>query len=125
MLEGATPNGLPRDQELRTLFERLRQHVRSPHLRTGSILARGVIGLVAVAMLMGRTSLRRHHPVRTPVRHSPRPHPQLRTGQDTAVSTLSRTLRRFDVSEFEAILSLRIAGRHRPDHGHRVSNPLI
>ncbi|WP_029632148.1 transposase family protein, partial [Zavarzinella formosa] len=73
-----------------------------------------VIGLVALAMLMGRTSLigiarfGRQHGV--PLAHAL----GFKRGKTPAVSTLSRTLRRFDAVQFEAILARWVAGRVAP-----------
>ncbi|WP_020473844.1 transposase family protein, partial [Zavarzinella formosa] len=80
-----------------------------------------VIGLVALAMLMGRTSLigiarfGRQHGV--PLAHAL----GFKRGKTPAVSTLSRTLRRFDAVQFEAIMSRWIAGRVDPDAFRQIS----
>lgn len=70
-----------------------------------------VMGLVALAMLMGRTSLAgisrfgRQHGI--PLAHAL----GFRRGKTPAISTLSRTLRRFDAQQLEAAMSRWIAGR--------------
>ena len=80
-----------------------------------------VLGSVALAMLSGRSSLigiarfgRQHG---APLAHAL----GFRRGKTPAVSTPSRTLRRFDAAELEAILSRRIAGRIDPDAFERIS----
>ncbi|VTS08273.1 transposase family protein [Gemmata obscuriglobus] len=72
------------------------------------------LGLVALAMLMGRTSLngiarfgRQHGPA---LAHAL----GFRRGKTPAVSTLSRTLRRFDADQLEHVLSYWIASRVDP-----------
>ena len=78
-----------------------------------------VLGLVALAMLLGRTSL-------TAISRFGRQHgPPLawalgfRRGKTPTASTLSRTLRRFDAGELEAAFARWVQGRvaHRP-FGH-------
>lgn len=82
---------------------------RSPHGRIHPLPA--VMGLVALALLMGRKSLKgiarfgRQHG--TPLAHAL----GFRRGRTPAASTLSRTLRRFDGSHLEAVLSRWIQGR--------------
>jgi hypothetical protein len=70
-----------------------------------------VLGLVVLAMLMGRTSLvgvarfgRQYGP---PLAHAL----GFRRGKTPAVSTLSRTLRRFDPDRLEAVLADWVRGR--------------
>ncbi len=85
---------------------------RSPHGRIHPLPA--VLGMVALAMLMGRKSLagiarfgRQHG---TPLAHAL----GFRRGKTPTVSTLSRTLRRFDADQLEAILARWIQGRIDP-----------
>lgn len=85
---------------------------RSRHGRVHPLPA--VLGLVALALLMGRKSLasiarfgRQHG---TPLAHAL----GFRRGQTPTKSTLSRTLRRFDPQQFEAALSHWIEGRIDP-----------
>lgn len=98
-----------------TLFEALATvpDPRSPRGQIHPLSA--IIGLVAVAMLMGRTSLagisRFGRQRGAPLAHAL----GFKRGKTPSTSTLSRTLRRFDVAEFEAILSRWIAGRLGPD----------
>jgi len=72
------------------------------------------MGLVALAMLMGRKSLigisRFGRQYGTPLAHAL----GFRRGKTPTVSTLSRTLRRFDVEQLEATLSRWLAGRIDP-----------
>jgi hypothetical protein len=79
------------------------------------------MGLVAVAMLMGRTSLigiarfgRQYGP---PLAHAL----GFRRGKTPTVSTLSRTLRRVDPADVEAALSRWIAGRVDPNTFDHIS----
>ena len=104
-----------------TLFEALATlpDPRSCHGRIHPLSA--VLGLVALAMLMGRTSLigiarvgRQHG---TALAHAL----GFRRGKTPAVSTLSRTLRRFDVEQLEAILSRWIQGRVDPATFDQIS----
>ena len=91
--------------------------VPDPRSRHGQIHPlSAVLGLVALAMLQGRTSL-------TAISRFGRQHgPPLawalgfRRGKTPTVSTLSRTLRRFDAGELEAVFARWIEGRvaHRP-----------
>ena len=85
---------------------------RSRHGRVHALPA--VMGLVALALLMGRKSLagiarfgRQHG---TPLAHAL----GFRRGKTPAKSTLSRTLRRFDAQQLEAALSRWIEGRTEP-----------
>jgi DDE_Tnp_1-associated/Transposase DDE domain len=94
-----------------TLFEALATlpDPRSRHGRIHPLPA--VMGLVVLALLMGRKSLKsiarfgRQHG--TPLAHAL----GFRRGKTPAVSTLSRTLRRFDASQLEAVLARWIQGR--------------
>jgi hypothetical protein len=94
-----------------TLYEALAT-MPDPRSRHGKIHPLpAVLGLVALAMLMGRTSLisiarfgRQHG---TPLAHAL----GFTRGKTPAVSTLSRTLRRFDAAKLEAILTLWLTGR--------------
>lgn len=79
------------------------------------------LGLVALAMLMGRTSLngiarfgRQHGP---PLAHAL----GFRRGKTPALSTLSRTLRRFDPEQLEALFTRWIAGRIGPEAFTQIS----
>ena len=79
------------------------------------------MGLIALAMLMGRKSLagiarfgRQHG---TPLAHAL----GFRRGKTPTVSTLSRTLRRFDISQLEATMSRWIEGRIDPNAFHQIS----
>src|SRR5882724_12561492 len=94
-----------------TLFDALAA-MPDPRSRHGQIhpLA-AVLGLVSLAMLVGRKSLagisrfgRQHG---TPLAHAL----GFRRGKTPAVSTLSRTLRRFDAGQLEAILAGWLQGR--------------
>ncbi|MFO0807206.1 MAG: ISAs1 family transposase [Gemmataceae bacterium] len=85
---------------------------RSPHGRIHPLPA--VLGMVALAMLMGRTSLagiarfgRQYGP---PLAHAL----GFRRGKTPTLSTLSRTLRRFDPRHLEAALSRWVQGRIDP-----------
>lgn len=97
-----------------TLFDALATvpDPRSPHGRVHPLPA--VLGLVALAMLMGRTSLqgiaRFGRQYGTPLAHAL----GFRRGKTPAASTLSTTLRRFDARELEGILSRWVAGRIDP-----------
>jgi hypothetical protein len=92
---------------------------RSRHGRIHPLPA--VMGLVALAMLMGRTSLigisRFGRQYGTPLAHAL----GFRRGKTPTVSTLSRTLRRFDVEQLEATLSRWLAGRIDPDDVRLIS----
>lgn len=102
-----------------TLFEALATlpDPRSRHGRIHPLPA--VMGLVALAMLMGRKSLvgisrfgRQHGPS---LAHAL----GFRRGKTPTTSTLSRTLRRFDPGQLEAVLSDWVTGRiaaHPFDH---------
>lgn len=80
-----------------------------------------VLGLVALAMLMGRTSLtgiaRFGRQYGTPLAHAL----GFKRGKTPSTSTLSRTLRRFDATEFEALLSRWLAGRIDPTAFKQIS----
>jgi hypothetical protein len=102
-----------------TLFDALAEmpDPRSRHGRIHPLPA--VSGLVALAMLMGRTSLigiaRFGRQYGTPLAHAL----GFRRGKTPTVSTLSRTLRRFDAGRLEGILSDWVRGRIDPDtFGH-------
>jgi hypothetical protein len=92
---------------------------RSRHGRIHPLPA--VMGLVAVAMLMGRKSLigiaRFGRQYGTPLAHAL----GFRRGKTPAVSTLSRTLRRFDAVQLEATLSAWIRGRIDPAAFEQIS----
>ena len=105
----------------RTLFESLATlpDPRSPHGLIHPLPA--VMGLVALALLMGRKSLtgiarfgRQHGPA---LAHAL----GFRRGKTPAVSTLSRTLRRFDADQLEATLSRWIEGRIEPASFEHIS----
>ncbi len=92
---------------------------RSRHGRIHPLPA--VLGLVTLALLMGRTSL-------TGIARFGRQHGValahalgFRRGKTPAASMLSRTLRRFDAPELEAILSQWIRGRIDPDAFELIS----
>ncbi|AMV23796.1 hypothetical protein VT84_05245 [Gemmata sp. SH-PL17] len=98
----------------RTLYDALATlpDPRSRHGRVHPLPA--VLGLVALALLMGRKSLsgiarfgRQHG---TPLAHAL----GFRRGQTPTTSTLSRTLRRFDAQQLEGALSRWIEGRIDP-----------
>lgn len=80
-----------------------------------------VMGLVVLAMLMGRKSLQgiarfgRQHG--TPLAHAL----GFRRGQTPAASTLSRTLRRFDAPQLEAVISRWIRDRIEPYTFRQIS----
>jgi hypothetical protein len=104
-----------------TLFEALATlpDPRSRHGRIHPLPA--VMGLVALAMLMGRKSLkgiarfgRQHGP---PLAHAL----GFRRGKTPCQSTLSVTLRRLTGSEIETVLSLWIGGRIDPDTFEPIS----
>jgi hypothetical protein len=80
-----------------------------------------VMGLVALALLMGRTSLKSI--ARFGRQHGPALAHALgfRRGKTPAVSTLSRTLRRLDADQLEAILSRWLSGRIDPTAFEHVS----
>lgn len=92
---------------------------RSRHGRIHPLPA--VMGLVVLAMLMGRKSLQgiarfgRQHG--TPLAHAL----GFRRGKTPTASTLSRTLRRFDVQQLEAVMSRWIRGRIGPDAFEQIS----
>jgi len=105
----------------RTLFDVLAD-MPDPRGRHGRIHPLpAVLGLVALAMLMGRTSLigiaRFGRQYGTPLAHAL----GFRRGKTPAVSTLSRTLRRFDAGRLEGILSDWIRGRIDPDAFRHIS----
>lgn len=85
---------------------------RSRHGRVHPLPA--VMGLVALAMLLGRKSLigiaRFGRQYGTPLAHAL----GFRRGKTPTVSTLSRTLRRFDAEQLEAVLSRWIQSRIDP-----------
>ena len=97
-----------------TLFDAL-AGLPDPRSKLGQIHPLpAVLGLVTLAMLMGRTSLisiarfgRQHG---TPLAHAL----GFRRGKTPAVSTLSRTLRRFPPQQLEAILAGWIRARIDP-----------
>lgn len=80
-----------------------------------------VLGLVTLALLMGRKSLKgsarfgRQHG--TPLAHAL----GFRRGKTPAASTLCRTLRRFDATHLEAVLSRWIQGRVEPTAYEHIS----
>ncbi len=79
------------------------------------------LGLVVLAMLMGRTSL---NGIARFGRQFGPPLAQalgFRRGKTPAASTLSRTLRRFDADQLEAILTRWIASRVGPDAFTQIS----
>jgi hypothetical protein len=92
---------------------------RSTHGRVHPLPA--VLGLVTLAVLMGRKSLKsiarfgRQHG--TPLAHAL----GFRRGKTPAASTLSRTLRRFDAAHLEALLSRWIQGRIEPTRFEHIS----
>ncbi len=92
---------------------------RSSHGRVHPLPA--VLGLVVLAVLMGRKSLksiarfgRQHGP---PLAHAL----GFRRGKTPAASTLSRTLRRFEAPQLEALLSRWIQGRIEPTPFQHIS----
>jgi hypothetical protein len=97
-----------------TLFDALATvpDPRSPRGQVHPLPA--VIGLVALAMLMGRTGLtgiaRFGRQYGTALAHAL----GFKRGKTPSASTLSRTLRRFDPAAFEAVLARWIAGRVDP-----------
>ncbi len=104
-----------------TLYEALATlpDPRSRHGRIHPLPA--VMGLVALALLMGRKSLagiarfgRQHG---TPLAHAL----GFRRGKTPTKSTLSRTLRRFDARQLEAALSRWIEGRIGPTALHHLA----
>jgi hypothetical protein len=105
----------------RTLFDALAEmpDPRSRHGRIHPLPA--VLGLVALGMLMGRTSLigiaRFGRQYGTPLAHAL----GFRRGKTPTVSTLSRTLRRFDAGRLEGILSDWVRGRIGPDTFDHIS----
>lgn len=97
-----------------TLFDALATvpDPRSPRGQVHPLPA--VFGLVALAMLMGRTSLtgvaRFGRQYGTPLAHAL----GFKRGKTPSTSTLSRTLRRFDAPAVEAVLARWVAGRIDP-----------
>jgi DDE_Tnp_1-associated/Transposase DDE domain len=104
-----------------TLFDALAAmpDPRSRHGRIHPLPA--VLGLVALAMLMGRTSLigiaRFGRQYGTPLAHAL----GFRRGKTPSVSTLCRTLRRFDAGRLEAILGDWIRSRVDPNTFRHIS----
>jgi hypothetical protein len=104
-----------------TLFEVLAT-LPDPRSRRGRIHPLpAVLGLVALALLMGRKSLigiarfgRQYGPA---LAHAL----GFRRGKTPAVSTLARTLRRFDAQQLEAALSRWVRGRIDPDAFEQIS----
>jgi hypothetical protein len=92
---------------------------RSRHGRIHPLPA--VLGMVALAMLMGRTSLagiaRFGRQYGAPLAHAL----GFRRGKTPTLSTLSRTLRRFDAQQLEAALSRWIRGRLDPAAARQIS----
>jgi hypothetical protein len=92
---------------------------RSHHGRVHPLPA--ILGLVALALLMGRTSLksiaRFGRQYGTPLAQAL----GFRRGKTPAVSTLSRTLRRFDAAQLEAVLTRWIQGRIDPKAFEQIS----
>src|SRR5215207_6956054 len=104
-----------------TLFEALAS-LPDPRSRHGCFHPLpAVMGLVALALLMGRTSLtsiaRFGRQYGTPLAHAL----GFRRGKTPAVSTLSRTLRRFDAQQLEAVLAQWIQGRVDPEALRQIS----
>lgn len=104
-----------------TLYEALAAlpDPRSRHGRVHPLPA--FMGLITLAMLMGRKSLagiarfgRQHG---TPLAHAL----GFRRGKTPTASTLSRTLRRFDISQLEATMSRWIEGRIDPNAFRHIS----
>jgi hypothetical protein len=97
-----------------TLFDALATvpDPRSPRGQVHPLPA--VIGLIALAMLMGRTSLtgiaRFGRQYGTALAHAL----GFKRGKTPSTSTLSRTVRRFDAAALEAILAQWLAGRMDP-----------
>jgi hypothetical protein len=105
----------------RTLFDILAE-MPDPRGRHGRIHPLpAVLGLVALALLMGRTSLigvaRFGRQYGTPLAHAL----GFRRGKTPAVSTLSRTLRRFDAGRLEGLMSDWVRGRIDPDAFDHIS----
>jgi hypothetical protein len=104
-----------------TLFDALAKlpDPRSSHGRFHPLPA--VLGLIALALLMGRTSLigiaRFGRQFGTPLAHAL----GFRRGKTPAISTLSRTLRRLDAAQLEAILAQWIRGRINSDADEQIS----
>lgn len=104
-----------------TLFEAL-AHVPDPRSRHGQFHPLpAFLGLVVLALLMGRTSLvgiaRFGRQYGTPLAHAL----GFRRGKTPSASTLSRTLRRFDAQQLEAVLSQWLAGRLNPEDIAQIS----
>ena len=104
-----------------TLFEALAA-LPDPRSRHGQIHPLpAVLGMVALAMLLGRKSLtgiaRFGRQYGTPLAHAL----GFRRGKTPSVSTLSRTLRRFDADHLEAILARWIQGRIDPAAFQQIS----
>lgn len=104
-----------------TLFEALAA-MPDPRSRHGQIHPLpAVLGMVALAMLLGRKSLtgiaRFGRQYGTPLAHAL----GFRRGKTPSVSTLSRTLRRFDADRLEAILSQWVQGRIDPAAFRQIS----
>jgi DDE_Tnp_1-associated/Transposase DDE domain len=104
-----------------TLYEALAAlpDPRSRHGRVHPLPA--FMGLIALAVLVGRKSLagiarfgRQHG---TPLAHAL----GFRRGKTPTASTLSRTLRRFDIAQLEAAMSRWIEGRIDPDAFRHIS----
>lgn len=80
-----------------------------------------IMGLVALALLMGRKSLKsiarfgRQH--KAPLAHAL----GFRRGKTPAASTLSRTLRRFDAQQLEVVMSRWIQSRIDPNAFRQIS----
>jgi hypothetical protein len=104
-----------------TLYDAL-AHLPDPRSRHGiRHPLPAVMGLVALAMLMGRTSL-------IGIARFGRQHGAplawalgFRRGKTPAVSTLSRTPRRFDAEQLEAMLAQWVRGRIDPDACEQIS----
>lgn len=92
---------------------------RSRHGRFHPLPA--VLGLVALALLSGRKSLAGIHRFGRQYGAPLAWALGFRRGKTPAVSTLSRTLRRFDADALEAILARWIAGRVAPDAFAQIS----
>jgi DDE_Tnp_1-associated/Transposase DDE domain len=118
---GAIPESHELYMPTRTLFEALGE-VSDPRSRHGLIHPlQPVLGLVALALLMGRTSLRGIARFGRQYGSSLAHALGFRRGKTPAVSTLSRTLRRLDPSTFEAVLSRWLQGRLDPSAFEHIS----